>query len=169
MISITLTIIAVLISSLISAELLYYSEPPAGIFYEIIPFSSLEVERFVPKTILILILFIPMFLLIHVRIIIKTAYIGKSLENEIEKKGFSYILISVVFLIMNTVILSISAITGLVDSVAGTLIASILRMIFLILSVIFGYFGWIMPDWMKQRIQREDKISQTAINETNEQ
>ncbi|MBD3193041.1 MAG: hypothetical protein GF308_20560 [Candidatus Heimdallarchaeota archaeon] len=146
-----LTLSVGLFSGLMLSEMIHQVAEP--LFYTSEFSTILQIDRPAPNTWVSVILFIPIFLLVHVRLIVKTNQIRKAIKNPIIKRGFTYILLSIVGIILSTVVISLEAIAGLTDSLYPLFILQILRIGLIIGSIALGYLGWIMPKWLKRRIR----------------
>ncbi|NHJ84502.1 MAG: hypothetical protein FK734_03520 [Asgard group archaeon] len=153
----TTTIFSTALVSLISAfmfsELLNDVPLADRIFVNEIILHGPEVIQYLPNQIVGLIVYIPIFALIHIRIIVRLIKIRRDLDNPISKRGFTYILYSVLFMVLSTLIASFYIIGGVNDIGWIVGILHTLRGGTAIVSIIFGYFGWILPDWLKKRIK----------------
>ncbi len=110
LISILMTAFLGIITGLWYGEMINQVSDPK--FYTIVYSQILQIERVNPSIMTSLLLLIPLFLLIHVRIVVKISQIQKELENPVLKRGFLYILLSVSFFFISTIVIALNAISG---------------------------------------------------------
>ena len=115
--------------------------------------SGENMPQYLPSTIIGLLTYIPILIFIQLRIIIKIFRIRRGLENKIAKAGFTYIMFSVLFLVLGTLSSSFFLYDFVQSSPLMNGLFHSLRMFFNSLGFLFGYFGWILPDWLKKRIR----------------
>ncbi|MBN1329496.1 MAG: hypothetical protein JXA54_08480 [Candidatus Heimdallarchaeota archaeon] len=145
------TALVTLISAFMFSEILNNVEP--SLFYTHLILFGPNVIQFLPTQMAGLIIYIPIFALIHVRIVVRLIKIRRDLENPVSKRGFTYILYSVLFMVLSTLVASLYIIPGINEIPVVVGIVHTLRGGTAIISIIFGYFGWILPDWLKKRIK----------------
>jgi hypothetical protein len=109
--------------------------------------------QFLLSTFIGLGIYLPVLFLIQLRVVVKIFRIRRGLEKRISRAGFTYIFLSVLFLVLGT----ISSSFFLFDFVQNTpflnILSHTLRIVFNILGFLFAYFGWVLPDWLKRRIR----------------
>jgi len=140
-----------LISGLVISEMVHQTESP--FFHSVSLDPSLDMINFLTNPIINGIFFIPFFFLIHVRIIIGIIRLRKVLENKVVRRGFTYILLSVVSLAIATLVTMFYTFPLVKGNLVLTFVVQHFRIFFSILGVILGYLGWVMPNWLKRRIR----------------
>lgn len=106
-----------------------------------------------PSYILLLALFLPLFLIGLVRIIINLTILRKDITDPVAKRGTLFINLSVISLTLNTALFIIMELPIVHNYPALVIIIQLLKMVFTFSTLIFGYLGWILPDWLKKHIR----------------
>ncbi|MBN1328151.1 MAG: hypothetical protein JXA54_01645 [Candidatus Heimdallarchaeota archaeon] len=120
--------------------------------------SSLTI--LVPTIFLLLGLFVPLLTFVLLRMIITLITIRKKITDTVANRGLLFITLSVIGLTLSTTAMVISYIPA-VNNISGLAIfLQIIRMISTMLVMVFGYLGWILPDWLKKRIRGKAWIVQ---------
>ncbi|HUT81606.1 MAG TPA: hypothetical protein VMZ29_10440 [Candidatus Bathyarchaeia archaeon] len=145
------TALVSLISAFMFSDLLNNIVDP--VFVDTIILYGPDVIQYLPSQIVGLAVYVPIFALIHIRIIVRLIKIRRDLENPVTKRGFTYILYSVVLMVLSTLVASFYIIPGVNEIPFVVGILHTFRGGTAIISIIFGYFGWILPDWLKRRIK----------------
>ena len=112
-----------------------------------------NILQYIPNQIIGLVMFLPIFIFIHIRIIIRLIKIRSTVDSKLAKVGFTYILLSMLFLILSTLTVSFYLYDYVVINPVFVNLAHGLRMIFVTVGSILGYFGWTLPDWLRRRIR----------------
>ncbi len=120
-----------------------------------------NIEIFAPVTALSLVLFIPLLIFVLLRISYNVVIIGRKITEPVPKRGILYIGISIVSLIGSTVVLMLFYLPSIYSNSKAMLFLQALRLAATILRLIFGYLGWILPDWLKKRIRGKAWIVRT--------
>ncbi|MFW9923816.1 MAG: hypothetical protein ACFFDW_11075 [Candidatus Thorarchaeota archaeon] len=118
----------------------------------IIP-SGTNMPQYLPSTIIGLLIYVPILLFIQLRMIINIFKILRGLDNRISKFGFTFIFLSVLSLVLGTFASSFFIYDFVTASAILNALFHTLRIIFNTLGFMFGYIGWIMPDWIKNRLR----------------
>ncbi|NPE08728.1 MAG: hypothetical protein GNW80_10650 [Asgard group archaeon] len=162
--AIILTIIISVTSSLMYVELVYQNVDP--IFYNEIIVIGPNLKQYLPTMLAGLMIFIPIFLFIHLRIIIGITKLRRSIEDSVSKTGFTFILFTIISFVLSALIAS----TFIMPNVGNyprlyTTLHS-LRILTIIIAVLLGYFGWTLPNWLKKRLQKRDakKLEQNNVS-----
>ncbi|NHJ86009.1 MAG: hypothetical protein FK734_11145 [Asgard group archaeon] len=145
------TAIVSLVSALMFSEIINEVANPN--FYDTVILVGPNVIQYLPKTAVGLIMYIPIFIMIHIRIVLRLLKIRRDLENPITKRGFTFILYSVMIMVLSTLISSFYLIPGVAENAIIVGFVHSARGLTAMISIILGYFGWIMPDWLKKRIR----------------
>jgi len=111
-----------------------------------------EIVLYLPQIIYGLAIYLPVFSLIHVRIVFRLICIQRDVENPVARKGFSYILASVVLIMTSSLISSFYMMPNMHQIPVVVGLVHTLRGITATISIIIDYFGWILPNRLKRRI-----------------
>ncbi|MHA1211948.1 MAG: hypothetical protein ACTSSH_05755 [Candidatus Heimdallarchaeota archaeon] len=116
-----------------------------------LPFTNLL--NYTPTIGLALVLFVPLIIFILLRISYNLVVIRRKITEPVPRAGITFIGLSVVSLLGSTVALILFYIPG-IYAISGLMIfLQAFRLLTTIARLIFGYLGWILPDWMKKRIR----------------
>jgi len=152
-----------IILGLMGYEMFRNIDVDSAFFYEIRYQAATEMFQTQPSLIASLIIYIPLVLLVQIRILIvmSSTLIKKKQKDPVRRRGFLYILLSVISLFASLLLTILFIIEGL-SQTALILIYSA-RAITVILTLYFSYVGWILPDWFKRRVRGKawiaDKIA----------
>lgn len=133
-----------------------------GLFVQTFIQSATGLELTFPTLAAGLVLFLPMFLGFQLRLMLHIVYIlvKEKDANPVKRTAFIFVLISVVFMILSDVITFFFIIPTngqraiqLLHAFAG---------IFMLIMLTFGYFGWILPNWLKKRLQKRFGIEEDS-------
>jgi len=151
-ISIILVLFIGIICSFMFAEVFYDISDP--IAYQLIYMDGPDIIQFLPTLFAGIFIFLPIFLLVHIRIIVIIFRIRRVVNTPLEKIGFSFILFSLIFLISSSLVASLFTITGIEEIPGIYALLHSLRTFLLGIGLLFGYFGWIFPTWLKGAIDK---------------
>ncbi|NHJ05981.1 MAG: hypothetical protein EAX90_14230 [Candidatus Heimdallarchaeota archaeon] len=157
-ISIFISFFVGIASALMTAEILWSD---TNLFYNKTYLVGFEMPQYLPSTLAGILLIVPILIFIQIRIIIRILRIRRGLDNKISKMGFTFILLSVVSLVLATLSSSFFIYEFVTSSPIYNTLFHTLRIIFNTLGFLFGYFGWIMPDWLKKQIRGKAWIVKT--------
>lgn len=159
--SVVLTLLAGILGGLMVSELIAEFIPEAaqnwGLdqegFLQYFTFTGTGTHQFLPQLLAGLIIFIPIILLVFVRVLYKLIIIRRNMKERVARIGVTFILISVIFIFLErplTILFTVDAITS-----NGSLVVliNIIRNLFNIAIIVFAYLGWILPDWLKKAIR----------------
>jgi len=125
-----------------------------GLFVQTFIQSATGLELTFPTLTAGLVLFLPMFLGFQLRLMLHIVYIlvREKDADPVKRTAFVFVLISVVFMTLSDVIAFFFIISTngqraiqLLHAFAG---------IFMLIMLTFGYLGWILPNWLKKRLQK---------------
>lgn len=117
------------------------------------------IEVYSPSAFLALLLYVPLLFIILVRVIWNIVSIRRKISEPVAKIGITYISLSVISMIGSTLVLIIMHIPGIYAVSGLVLFFQTLRAISTIARLIFGYLGWILPDWLKRRVRGKTWIA----------
>jgi len=120
-----------------------------------------NIEIFAPTAILSSILFIPLILIILLRVFYNLIVIRRKITEPVPRRGITFIGISILSLIGSTLTLMLFYLPQIYTNSGAMIFLQSLRLSSTILRVIFGYLGWILPDWLKKRIRGKAWIVKT--------
>ncbi len=162
--SIALTLLLGILGGMMISELIaeYIPSVSEGIygwgldqegFTQYVAYAGTGTYQFIPHLLAALVIFVPIILIIFVRIIYRLIVIRRNLKEKVARTGVTLILISVIFIFLEravAILFTQEAITNV-----GTLVVvvNIIRILFNIAVVVFAYLGWILPDWLKKAIR----------------
>lgn len=163
-ISIILAVLIGMVFSFMISEVFYDVANPK--VYQMIFMDGPELNQYLPSLLGGSLILIPIFLLVHVRTIILAMRFSRAVSDPQEKSGFSFIQAAIYCLILSSLIASLFTITGIEEIWGLYSLLHSLRIFFLFLGLLFGYFGWIYPDWLKNYIKRRiDKKNEVLSQE----
>jgi hypothetical protein len=151
-VSIVLGLVIGVISTMMFTQL-RSDEPQNLYYYGTVLFEGVNIKQYIPSLVAGLILFVPMLLIVLIRIIIRIYQIQKRVENPIAKAGFRFILYSTLSLVLSVATASLFTTPGIGNYPAIITIIQSFRLFFVAIAFLFGYFGWILPDWLKRVIR----------------
>lgn len=150
--SILLATLIGIITTLMLSEV-FFDVPEPKFFHEL-PMIGTNINQYLPSLLAGVLIFIPIFLFIHIRIIIRLFFIRRNVEEKLERWGFTYIIISLASFILSAISASLFTIPGIQLYPWLIIFFHTMRIIFLEIGLIVGYFGWIFPDWLRERIMK---------------
>lgn len=124
-----------------------------SLYYSTLFMNGVNIKQYTPTTLSGMLLFVPVFIFVLLRIIIRLLMVRSKVDNPIAKSGFSFILYSMVSLVLAIIVASLFTIPGVGNSPVLVTIIQTFRMLFNLTAVVLGYFGWILPDWLKRMIR----------------
>ncbi|NHJ83977.1 MAG: hypothetical protein FK734_00860 [Asgard group archaeon] len=127
---------------------------------EIISIGNSNLTLLAPTIYLLLILFLPLLTLILLRMIITLIRIQRKITDPVANRGILYITISIIALTINTTAIMLSNVEQISSNVGLIMFLQIVRVISTMIVMVFGYLGWILPDWLKKRIRGKAWIVQ---------
>jgi hypothetical protein len=122
--------------------------------------AGTNISVFAPIWYMLIILFTPLVNLILIRIIANLAVIRDKITDAVSKRGTLYITLSVIALTMSISFLTPLLIPQVNNYPAIIIILQVLRLISTFCAMIFGYLGWVFPEWLKKRIRAKAWIVQ---------
>jgi len=150
MTTVFLTTIISFTIALMVAEIMF--EIPNPRFYQKYILAGVDIALYLPQLIDGIALYLSVFSLIQLRIVFRLIRIRRDVENHVARKGFTYILASVMLNMSSSLIASLYMLPKIHEIAILVGLIHTLRGITATISVILGYFGWILPDWLKRRI-----------------
>ena len=167
-------VIKAIISIILSAFIgIVFSFMIGEVFYEVsnprvhqmIIMEGPELIQYLPSLLGGSLMLLPIFLIVHIRTIILAMKFQKAVSDPQEKIGFFFIQIAIFCLILSSLVAGVFTIPEIENIWGMYSLLHSLRMFFLFLGLLFGYFGWIYPDWLKNYIRkriekRNKKITQ---------
>lgn len=148
-------VIVGVITSLNMVELFGAEMPPGFHSLDRGIIGGTNLVEYTPSLFLSLILLIPVALLILFRIAVKLAVVQQRITEPIAKRGTQYIMLSFISIAI-TLGGAIFFITpALIKIPALTVLGQVIRIVFTTLSMLFGYLGWVMPEWIRRRIRKK--------------
>ncbi|MBD3191061.1 MAG: hypothetical protein GF308_10475 [Candidatus Heimdallarchaeota archaeon] len=149
--SISLAVLTGVISTMLFTQL--RDDNINSMYYTTLFMEGPNIMQYTPTMLSGLLLFVPIFLFVLLRIIIRLLLVRGKVDNPIAKSGFSFILYSMVSLVLAIIVASLFTIPGVGNSPVAITIIQTLRLLFNSIAIVFGYFGWILPDWLKRMIR----------------
>ena len=156
--AVLLTVIVSIATSFMFSEIVYQEVDP--IFYKEILISGPNFTQYLPTLISGLMIILPIFFFIHLRVIIGLAKIRKSTEDPVSKTGFTFIFYTIFSFVFSTVIASAFIIPNIGNHPGVITTLHTLRSLIVIVAVFLGYFGWTLPNWLRKRIQNKNSEKQ---------
>ncbi|MEA2071729.1 MAG: hypothetical protein U9O98_10630 [Asgard group archaeon] len=145
-----------------------YTELRSGeinpLYYKVTFLEGINLNLHVPTLRTILILNIPIYLLVLLRIVLKLIAVQSEVKDKTPKTGFRFILISIISLGLSVIIYCFFSISDLGKYPGIVTILQTIRMYFVICTYIFGYFGWLLPPWFKRIIRKKLWIAEKLEN-----
>ncbi|NHJ85766.1 MAG: hypothetical protein FK734_09910 [Asgard group archaeon] len=138
-------------NALMSMEL--YFTQSGGFFYSVIPLT-VDINQFLPSSISGLIILFPIFIFVHLRIVIGIIKLRKTAPDMIIKRGLLFILLAVVSFILSAIIASFFLIPEITINSPITIILHTFRILFIQIGLLLSYLGWILPDWFKRALEK---------------
>ncbi|MFW9922651.1 MAG: hypothetical protein ACFFDW_05090 [Candidatus Thorarchaeota archaeon] len=125
------------------------------IFYTIELQPGTEFLQYMPSMITGIVMYAPFLLLVHFRIIFSMSFalVKNKIKDPIKRKGWQYILYSVIALILTVFLTVAFTFDGISPGIVITLY--IVRAILSFFGLFFSYLGWILPSWFKNRITQK--------------
>ncbi len=106
-----------------------------------------------PSYILLLALFVPLFVLGLVRMIFSLFILRKDISDPVARRGTLFINFSVISLALNTLLFIFMELPIVHNYPVLVVFIQLFKIVFTFSTLIFGYLGWILPDWLKKRIR----------------
>ncbi|MBD3190186.1 MAG: hypothetical protein GF308_06065 [Candidatus Heimdallarchaeota archaeon] len=111
--------------------------------------------EYTPSLFLSLILLIPVALLILFRIALKLAFVQRRIKEPIAKRGTQYIMLSFISIAITLGGAVFFITPALIKIPALTVLGQVIRIVFTSSTMLFGYLGWVMPEWIRRRIRKK--------------
>ncbi|HUT80335.1 MAG TPA: hypothetical protein VMZ29_03955 [Candidatus Bathyarchaeia archaeon] len=153
--SVILTSIVIAFSVLMFVELSI--NPSKSNFYMSFLMEGPNIIQYTPSLISGAIIFIPIFLFVHLRIAIGLFKMKRKVEDYLTKKGLNFIFIAIIGFFTSSLIASAFIIPNVGSFPAVITILHTLRMISIGIGILFGNLGWIMPKWITNYIKKRIK------------
>ncbi|MFW9923819.1 MAG: hypothetical protein ACFFDW_11090 [Candidatus Thorarchaeota archaeon] len=150
LILILLTAVISIICSFMFGEIYFNSNN--GIFTTELFMEGTNITQVLPSFISGIIVFLPIFLLIHLRIIVKIIILQKDISSKEGKYGFLFIIFSLICFVIAAIFASIFVIPGIGQHSLTIILIHTFRIVFTQLGLILGYFGWLYPEWLRNSI-----------------
>ncbi|NHJ85860.1 MAG: hypothetical protein FK734_10390 [Asgard group archaeon] len=122
--------------------------------------ANSDIPFIAPSPIMLLAIYVPLVLIILIRILISLFTLGRKITDPVAKRGTTYITISVYGLTSVMVLFILMQIPVINSSVPAMFFLQISKILSLTLMMVFGYLGWTLPDWLKKRIRGKAWIVQ---------
>ncbi|MHA1462192.1 MAG: hypothetical protein ACTSQ0_03890 [Candidatus Heimdallarchaeota archaeon] len=122
-------------------------------FTQYIAYGGTGTYQFIPHLIAALVIFIPIILIIFVRIIYRLIVIRRNLKEKVARTGVTLILLSVIFIFLERAVAVLFTQEAITNNGALVVTINIIRVLCNISIVVFAYLGWILPDWLKKAIR----------------
>jgi len=151
--SVTLTAIIVAMSLLMFAELSLDLADP--IFYNITLLKGPNIDQYHPSLLTGAAIFLPIFLFVHLRLIINLIKMKRSAEDPITKTGLNFILYTIIGFVSSALIASLFTLPFIGEFPLVITLMHSLRILALAMALISGNIGWAMPKWLVNRIKRK--------------
>jgi hypothetical protein len=133
------------------------------VFYELRYVAVSGFIQYSPTTLTSLPVYLPLVLLVQLRIVITMSrvYAQKRQKDPIKRRGFLFILLSVVSLFLSVFMTLVYTLAIRNPSLPAFVFIFIyfLRASFVVITVIMSYIGWILPAWFRRRIRQKTWIS----------
>ena len=156
--SVLLTVIVSLATSFMFSEIVNQAVDP--VFYNEVIINGPNFTQYLPTLLSGLMIILPIFFFIHLRIIFGIAKIRKSIEDPVSKIGFNFIFYTIISFVLSTVIASAFIIPNIGNHPGVITTLHTLRSLIVIVAVFLGYFGWTLPNWLRKRIQNKNSEKQ---------
>lgn len=124
--------------------------------------ANTQIPIIAPSYILLLALFVPLAIFILLRMSINLGSIRRRISDPVGKRGTLFINLSVISLTLNTIAFMGMQIPAVNDHAILVMAIQGLKVIFTFTTLIFGYLGWVLPDWLKKRIRGKAWIVQAT-------
>ncbi|NHJ05407.1 MAG: hypothetical protein EAX90_11320 [Candidatus Heimdallarchaeota archaeon] len=122
--------------------------------------AGTDITVFAPTWIFLIILFTPLVNFMLIRIIANLAIIRDKITDAVSRRGTLFITLSVISLTLSISFLTPYLIPAVNNFPAIIIILQLLRLIATFFAMIFGYLGWVFPEWLKKRIRGKAWIVQ---------
>ena len=122
--------------------------------------AGTEIPVISPSAILLLAIYVPIVTVILIRMLISLFILSRKITDPVAKRGTTYITISVYALTSVMVIFILMQLEVINTNLYVMFFLQISKIIALTLMLVFGYLGWILPDWLKKRIRSKAWIVQ---------
>lgn len=119
-----------------------------------------DITVFAPVWYMLIALFTPLVNFMLIRMIINLSQIHRKITDPVAKRGTTYIAYSVIALTTSLSFLTPFLIPQINSTPAIGVILQLLRLVATFLTMIFGYYGWVFPEWLKKRIRSKAWIVQ---------
>lgn len=162
--SVLLTMIVSLVTSFMFSELVNQTVDP--VFYHKVLINGPNFTQYLPTLLAGLMIILPLFLFIHLRVIIGIVKIRKSTEDPVSKIGFTFIFYTIIGFVLSTVIASAFIIPNIGNHPVVITTLHTLRSLIVIIAVLLGYFGWTLPSWLRKNIEKREarKLEQKNVS-----
>jgi hypothetical protein len=149
-----------LMTGLFVADLFYMNSET---FYVLEFVEKTGFTQYSPTILTSLPVYLPIVLLIQLRIVAKMSHVHlqKKQQDPIKRRGFLYILLSVISLFMSVFMTVIYTFVVRIPNLPAIVFISIylIRAIFIVGTVVLSYIGWILPTWFRRRIRKKSWAS----------
>jgi len=123
------------------------------IFVRSVTLAGVGITLYSPQMFLSAIFFAPTLVLIIFRILYRTAQISRRVSKRISRVGFTLIFWSIINFMFSLITFALTS-SELFNDIPFAIVAvETMRSLFLILAMILGYLGWIMPEFFKKSIR----------------
>lgn len=150
--SVGITVLVSVTTALMFMELI--NHPTNPFYYNEFIMNGPNIIQFTPSLVIGSIIFIPIFTLVHLRIIISLAKLRKSIEDKFTKRGFNFILFAVVSFVAAALVASFFTLPNVGNQPAIITLLHTLRIILMLIGIGLSYIGWTMPNWMKKLLTK---------------
>lgn len=150
--AVLLTIFVSVATSFMFSELVNQKVDP--IFYNEVLLTGPNFTQYLPTMISGLIIFIPILLFIHLRILIGIAKIRRSTEDPVLKTGFTFIFYTIISFVLSAIIASAFIMPNVGAHPRLITALQSLRILAVICAVLLGSIGWTLPAWLRKRIKK---------------
>ncbi|NHJ48716.1 MAG: hypothetical protein FK733_13105 [Asgard group archaeon] len=127
--------------------------------------KDVDIYIYSPAWYLRLAIFLPVALLIVLRVIFRIIKISRNVEKRLTKIGFRFILYSIVCLILTVAFSALIGSNTFNDIPFAIIAAEALRSLIFLLALMFGYVGWVMPEFVKRHIRGKAWITKQMQKE----
>ena len=155
-------VLTTIVTSIMSYEIAIGVEN--GIFIQTFIQSATGVELMLPSVNAGLILYIPIFVGFQLRLILHICYIliKERDADPVKRIALIFVLLSIFFMVCISVLTFFFTIPDNGERVIQLLHA--FGGIFTLLMIIFGYFGWVLPNWLKKRLQKRFGLEEDTLD-----
>ncbi|MBN1330004.1 MAG: hypothetical protein JXA54_11075 [Candidatus Heimdallarchaeota archaeon] len=150
--SVILTALVVSFSVLMIVELSV--SPTKLIFYKSFLMEGPNILQYAPTILTGVFIFLPIFLFVHLRIVLGLSKMKRKVDDHIVKKGLDFVLIAIISFFTSSLIASAFIIPNVGNYPILITILQTFRMLALAIGIFFGNLGWIMPKWVINLIKK---------------